>query len=102
MEETEMHRSERLNMRISPTALELIRSAAAMQQQDVTSFVLGAAMERARAVALEHHVIRLSPRDWRQLEEALEADAVVIPELADAIRKVNGGRSRATASSSAH
>ena len=41
-------RSARLNMRIAPDALETIREAAIAQQQDITGFVLGAAMDRAR------------------------------------------------------
>ncbi|WP_400996651.1 DUF1778 domain-containing protein [Agromyces sp. GXQ0307] len=84
-------RSARLNMRISPEALELIRSAAARQQQDVTSFVLGAAMERARAILLEDQVLRLSPHAVLQLERALEADAAVVPQLADVIRATRNG-----------
>lgn len=89
-------RSARLNMRISPEALELIRSAAARQQQDVTSFVLGTAMERARAILLEDQVLRLSPHAVLQLERALEADAAVVPQLADLIRATrNGAEQRA-------
>ncbi|WP_136709624.1 DUF1778 domain-containing protein [Agromyces sp. H66] len=89
-------RSARLNMRISPEALELIRSAAARQQQDVTSFVLGTAMERARAILLEDQVLRLSPHAVLQLERALEADADVVPQLADLIRATrNGAEQRA-------
>lgn len=84
-------RSARLNMRISPEALELIRSAAARQQQDVTSFVLGTAMERARAILLEDQVLRLSPHAVLQLERALEADAAVVPQLADLIRATRNG-----------
>jgi len=41
-------RTARLNMRIAPDALETIREAAIAQQQDITGFALGAAMDRAR------------------------------------------------------
>ena len=84
-------RTARLNMRISPEALELIKSAAARQQQDVTSFVLGTAMERARAILLEDQVLRLSPHAVLQLERALEADAAVVPQLAELIRSSRQG-----------
>lgn len=84
-------RTARLNMRVSPEALDLIRSAAARQQQDVTSFVLGAAMERARAILLEDQVLRLSPHAVLQLERALEADAAVVPQLAELIRATRNG-----------
>ena len=51
-------RTARLNMRIAPDALETIREAAIAQQQDITGFVLGAAMDRARAVVLEERKLR--------------------------------------------
>jgi uncharacterized protein (DUF1778 family) len=84
----ETGRSARLNMRISPEAVELIRSAAEKQQQDVTAFVLGAAMERARAILLEEQVLRLSPNAVLQLERALESDAAPVSQLVDLIRSV--------------
>lgn len=37
-------------MRLTPQALLLIREAAAAQNQDITSFVLGAALDKARVV----------------------------------------------------
>jgi len=51
-------RSARLSMRIAPDALETIREAAIAQQQDITGFVLSAAMDRARAVVLEERALR--------------------------------------------
>lgn len=82
---TENTRSERLNMRLSPEALATIREAASAQQQDVSAFVLGAAMERARDVLLRDRVMKLTPREVDQVEAALNEDATVIPELAAAI-----------------
>jgi uncharacterized protein (DUF1778 family) len=38
----------RINMRISQKSLDLLREAAQANEQDLTSFVLGAAMEKAR------------------------------------------------------
>jgi uncharacterized protein (DUF1778 family) len=72
-------------MRLSPEALATIREAASAQQQDVSAFVLGAAMERAREVLLRDRVIKLTPREADQVEAALNEDATVIPELAAAI-----------------
>lgn len=81
----ESTRSERLNMRLSPEALATIREAASAQQQDVSAFVLGAAMERSREVLLRDRVIKLTPREVDQVEAALNEEATVIPELAAAI-----------------
>lgn len=85
-------RSARLNMRLSPDALETIREAAAAQQQDVTSFVLGAALDRARGVLLDDRVMRLTASEAERLEAVLDAEPRVIPELAALIREVKGQR----------
>ena len=84
--------SARMNMRISPDALESIREAASAQQQDVTSFVLGAAMERARAVLVEERLLQLTPTEVAQIDAALDAEPRVVPELARLIRDVRGRR----------
>ncbi|MCA5894314.1 DUF1778 domain-containing protein [Isoptericola sp. NEAU-Y5] len=81
-------RSERLNMRLSPDALATIREAAAAQQQDVSAFVLGAAMEHAREVLLRDRVLQLTPRELDQVDTALEAEPRVVPELAALIAAV--------------
>jgi uncharacterized protein (DUF1778 family) len=44
---------------VSPAALTRLRAAAALRHQDVTSFVLGAALERARDVVADEHRTRL-------------------------------------------
>ena len=81
-------RSARLNMRVTPDALDTIREAASAQQQDVTSFVLGAAMERARAVLVEERLLQLTDAEVEQVDAALDAEPRVIPELARLIREV--------------
>lgn len=98
MQIQESGRSARLNMRISPEALDLLKSAAAKQEQDLSAFVLGTAMERARAILLEDQVLRLSPHAVLQLEKALDDDAQVVPQLAELIRRVRGGDKSKTAS----
>ncbi len=87
-------RSTRLNMRISPEALEELKNAASTNSQDVTSFVLGAAMDKAREVMLEKSVISLSIHDIQQLEQALSAPVNPSKALRDLFAKtaqrVNG------------
>lgn len=94
-------RSARLNMRIAPAALDTIRRAAAAQQQDVSSFVLGAAMDRARAVLVEEGALVLSARDAAQLDEALDREPVVVPELVALLREARDLRARPGGSGSA-
>lgn len=85
-------KSARINLRLNPEALETIRAAASVQQQDLTSFVLGAAMERARAVLAEDRLLRLTPHEMNQLERALGSEPEVVPQLEAFIRRINEGR----------
>lgn len=89
---TSTRAEKRLNVRLSADALAIIKEAAEVQQQDMTSFVLGAALERARGVLLEDRILRLSPVEVNQLEAALDRDPQVIPQLESLIRRVNGRR----------
>lgn len=79
---SESDKSERLNLRASPEALETIHEAARFQQQDLTSFVVGAALERARAVLAEDRLLRLTPHEVTEPEKALDAEPQVAPQLA--------------------
>jgi len=96
---SESAKSERLNLRASSEALETIREAAGVQQQDLTSFVLGAALERARAVLAEDRLLRLTPHEVNQLEKALDAEPQVVPQLASLFRRFGATASRESGSS---
>jgi uncharacterized protein (DUF1778 family) len=80
-------KSARVNLRLSPEALETIRAAATVQQQDLTSFVLGAVMERARAVLAEDRILRLTPHEVNQLERALDSEPEIVPQLRAFLRR---------------
>lgn len=75
-------KSERMNLRCSAESLATLRDAAELQGQDMTSFVLGAALDRARSVLAEDRILRLNPAEIVQLERALDAHPTVIPQLA--------------------
>ena len=77
----------RLNMRIDPEALTTIREAAAAQQQDVTSFVLGAAMDRARTVVRDWHETRLTLVEARKFEALLDREGTTNPGLLALIKE---------------
>ena len=74
-------KNERMNLRCSAESLATLRDAAELQGQDLTSFVLGAALDRARSVLAEDRILRLNPAEIVQLERALDADPTVIPPL---------------------
>ena len=54
-------KTERLNLRCSEQAVALLREAAELQGQDLTSFIMSASLDRARAVLTEDRVLRLTP-----------------------------------------
>ncbi len=81
-------KTERINIRLSEEARDMLRDAAELQQQDLTSFILGPALENARTVLLEAALLKLTPLEVNQIERALDAPAVVSKPLADLIRQV--------------
>lgn len=84
---TDTTKTQRLNLRLSEEALAHIKEAAAISQQDVTSFLLGAALDRARAVLAEDRLLRLTPHEVMQLEKALDEEPKVVPQLAALLRR---------------
>ena len=81
-------KTERINLRLSEEARDTLRDAAELQQQDLTSFILGPALENARAILLQHALLKLTPVEVNQIERALEAPAAASKPLADLIRQV--------------
>ena len=66
-------KTERLNLRCSAESVATLREAAEVQGQDLTSFIMGAALDRARSVLAEDRILRLDPAEVHQLEKALDA-----------------------------
>ncbi len=91
-------KSARINLRLNPESLETIRAAADVQQ-DLTSFVLRAAMERARAVLTEDRLLRLTPHEVNQLERALDSEPEVVPRLKAFTRRLSMSEGSETAPS---
>jgi len=89
-------KSARINLRLNPESLETIRTAASVQQQDLTSFILGAALERARMVLAENQFLRLTSHEVNQLERALDADPEVVPQLRALVRRISEDNEAAT------
>lgn len=64
-------RTARLEARISPDALAIVKRAAEIQGRSVSDFVVAAAQEAAHRTIEETEIIRLSVEDQRLLAEAL-------------------------------
>lgn len=84
---TDVQKDQRLNVRLSSDALAQIKEAAAISQQDVTSFLLGAALDRARTVLAEDRLLRLTPHEVVQLEKALDREPQMVPQLQALLRR---------------
>lgn len=64
-------RTSRIEARIAPDALAVVKRAAEIQGRSVSDFVVAAAQEAAHRTIEETEIIRLSVEDQRRLAEAL-------------------------------
>lgn len=64
-------RNARLEARIAPEALAIVRRAAELQGRSVSDFVVAAAQDAANRAIAEAQIIRLSVADQRVFAEAI-------------------------------
>jgi uncharacterized protein (DUF1778 family) len=64
-------RTARIEARIAPDALKIIKRAAEMQGRSISDFVVAAAQEAAARTIEETQIIRLSVEDQRAFAEAI-------------------------------
>ena len=83
-------RTERIEARISPDALEVVKRAAEIQGRSVSEFIVDAAEQVAQKTIEETTIIRLSVEDQRQIMEAL----LNPPEPNEALRRALEARRR--------
>jgi uncharacterized protein (DUF1778 family) len=67
----QIKRSTRLEARISPNALALVKRAAEIQGRSLSDFVVAAARQAAEKAIEETQIIRLSVEDQRALAESI-------------------------------
>ena len=65
------NRSARLEARITPQALAVLKRAAQLQGRSVSDFVVAAAQEAAHRTIEETHIVRLSVEGQRKFAKAL-------------------------------
>ena len=87
-------KDQRLNIRLTSDALARIKEAASICQQDVTSFLLGAGLDRSRAVLSEERILRLSERDAAEIVKALDREPEIIPALVKLFEKYGTDRTK--------
>jgi len=68
---SEPNRTSRVEARIAPDALAVVKRAAELQGRSVSDFVVAAAQEAANRTIEETQIIRLSVEDQRAFAEAI-------------------------------
>lgn len=80
------HRTARLEARIAPEALAVVKRAAEIQGRSVSDFVVAAAREIAHRTIEETHLIRLSIEEQRRFVDLLLDPPAPAPALERAKR----------------
>jgi len=83
-------RSTRIEARISPRALAIVKRAAEIQGRSLSDFVVAAAQEAAQKTIAETHIIRLSVEDQRAFAQSM----INPPEPMPALRRAKKAHSR--------
>jgi uncharacterized protein (DUF1778 family) len=75
-------RTEKLDLRLTPSAKRALQSAAQATHKTVSDFVLESALARADSVLADRQVFRLDARRWKSFMDALDAPPKPRPHLA--------------------
>jgi uncharacterized protein (DUF1778 family) len=89
------NRTARIEARIAPNALRLVRRAAELQGRSISDFVVAAAQEAAHRTIDEAQLIHLSVADQQRFVELL----LNPPALAPALKRARKAHARLIASS---
>ena len=83
-------RSARLEARIAPEALAVVRRAAELEGRSVSDFVVAAVQDAAQRTIAETHIIRLAVEDQRRFADML----LNPPPLAPAMERARDTHAR--------
>ena len=86
----ESNRTSRIEARISPDALQVVKRAAELQGRSVSDFIVAAAQEAAQRTIEESHIIRLSVEDQARFAELL----LKPPDPSHALKRAKEAHSR--------
>lgn len=85
----ETPRTARLEARIAPEALAIVKRAAEMEGRSLSDFIVSAAQEAARRTIEDNHIIRLSVEDQQRFVDML----LNPPEPVDALKRARQAHS---------
>ena len=75
-------KSERIEVRITPSMKALLQRAATSSQKNVTEFLLEAGIDAAEDALVNRRMFRLDDRQWRAFQEVLDRPVSPKPRLA--------------------
>jgi uncharacterized protein (DUF1778 family) len=81
----EGQRTARIDARIPPDALEMVRRAAEIEGRSVSDFVVDAAQEAARRTIEDTHIIRLAAEDQLRFAQLLLEPPPLAPAMERAL-----------------
>lgn len=94
MATTETNRTSRVEARIAPDALAVVRRAAELQGRSISDFLVAAALKDAQRTIEDAQIVRLSVEDQQRFADLLMNP----PPLAPAMRRALKARQRLIAS----
>ncbi len=74
-------RSEKLDLRLTPAAKQLLHAAAAAERRSVSEFVLDSALSRAEETLADRRFFGLDAERWAAFLAALDAPPRPLPRL---------------------
>ncbi len=75
-------RSERIEVKTTPSVKALLRRAASSAHMNVTEFLLDAGIKAAEDTLADRRVFRLDDRRWKEFQHVLDRPVVNKPRLA--------------------
>lgn len=75
------HRSEKLDLRLTPAAKQTLQAAAAAARRSVSDFVLESALSRAEETLIDRRFFGLDAERWETFMAALDAPPRPLPRL---------------------
>ena len=94
MATTETNRTSRVEARIAPDALAVVRRAAELQGRSISDFLVAAALKDAQRTIEDSQIVRLSVEDQQRFADLLMNP----PTLAPAMKRALKARQRLIAS----
>ncbi len=80
-------RTEKLDLRLTPAAKQVLQSAAAASERSVSEFVLESALARAEETLPDRRRFGLDAEQWSAFQAALDAPPRPLPRLAELLRE---------------